>query len=98
MSAGRGADPERKMEEGVSEGESSNRKEGLVLRNGERGGKREEQFPEKSPEIGFEAGRARKKWTTRGRKRACSLEKSSEIGCKMGKGKKKWTTQGKKRE
>jgi hypothetical protein len=41
MSAGRGADPEREMEEGVSDEESPNRKEGLVLRNGERGGKRE---------------------------------------------------------
>ena len=88
MRDGRGVDPERKMEEGVSEEESPNRKEGLVLQKGECGGKREGQFPEKSPEIGFEAGKARKKWTTRGRKRACSLEKSSEIGCKMGKGKK----------
>ena len=40
MRDGKGVDPERKMEEGASEGESPNRKDGLVLRNGQRGGKR----------------------------------------------------------
>ena len=37
---GRGVDSEVKMGEGVSEGESPNRKDGLVLRKGECGGKR----------------------------------------------------------
>ena len=41
MRDGRGVDPEVKMGEGASEGESPNRKDGLVLRNGECGGKRE---------------------------------------------------------
>ena len=48
MRDGRGVDSEVKMEEGLSEEESPNRKEeGLVLRKGERGGKREGLFPEK---------------------------------------------------
>ena len=61
MRDGRGVDPERKMEEGASEGESPNRKDGLVLQKGECGGEREGLFPEKSPEIGFEAGTIAKK-------------------------------------
>jgi len=60
MRDGRGVDPERKMEEGASEGESSNRKEGLVLRKGECGGKRVGRSLEKSPEIGFETGKSGK--------------------------------------
>ena len=60
MSAGKGADPERKMEEGVSEGESPNQKDCLVLRNGECGGKGGGRSLEKSPEIGFETGKGKK--------------------------------------
>ena len=45
---------------GGSEEESPNRKEGLVLRKGERGGKREERFLEKSPEIEFRMGKSAK--------------------------------------
>ena len=83
---------------GMSEEESPNRKDGLVLRKGECGGKRVGRSLEKSPDIGCKMGRARKKSTSQGKKRERFLEKSPEIGCKMGKGKKKWTTQGKKRE
>ena len=61
MRGGRGVDAEVKVEEGVSEEESPNRKEDLVLRKGERGGKREGQFLEKSPEIGFRMEKSKKK-------------------------------------
>ena len=60
MRDGRGVDPEVKMEEGASEGESPNRKEGLVLQKGERGGERVGRSLEKSPEIGFETGKSAK--------------------------------------
>ena len=61
MRDGRRADPERKMEEGVSEEESPNRKDGLVLRKGECGAKREGRSLEKSPEIGCKTGKGKKK-------------------------------------
>ena len=51
---------QEKVEEGVSEGESPNRKDGLVLRKGECGGKREGRSLEKVPEIGFETGKSGK--------------------------------------
>ena len=53
MRDGRGVDPKREMEEGVSEGEKG------------RGSS-----PKKLPEIGFETGKGKKKWTTQGKKRA----------------------------
>ena len=68
MRDGRGVDPERKVEEGVSEEESPNRKEGLVLRKEECEGKGRGEPSKKSPEIGFEAGRARKKMDYAGQK------------------------------
>ena len=61
MRDGKGVDAEVKMEEGMSEGESPNRKDGLVLQKGECGGKREGRSLEKSPEIGFETGKGKKK-------------------------------------
>ena len=61
MRDGRGVDPEVKMEEGASEGESPNRKEGLVLQKGERGGERVGRSLEKSPEIGCKMGTGKKK-------------------------------------
>ena len=33
-------------------------------------GKKREQFPEKTHEIGFKTGKGKKKWTTQGKKRA----------------------------
>ena len=82
---GRGVDPERKMEEGASEGESPNRKDGFAMRKGECGVKRVGRSLEKSPEIGFETGKGKKKWATQGKKRARSLEKSPGIGFETGK-------------
>ena len=56
------------MEEGMSEGESPNRKEGLVLQKKECGGKREGRSLEKLPEIGFETGEARERMDYAGQK------------------------------
>ena len=60
-------------------------------------GKKREQFPEKTHEIGFKTGKGKKKWTTQGKKREQFLEKTPEIGFETGKSKKNGVFGAKKR-
>ena len=58
---------------------------GRVRKKSTSQGKKREQFPEKTPEIGFETGKGKKKSTSQGKERARSLEKTPEIGFETGK-------------
>ena len=89
MRGGKRADPERKMGEGASEGESSNRKEGLVLRKGECGGKRVGRSLEKSPKIGCKMRKGKKKEHFAGQKTGAVPRKNVRNRVQNGEGQEK---------
>ena len=98
MRDGRGADSEVKMGEGVSEEESPSRKDGLVLRKGERGGKRVGRALEKIARNRVQNGEGQEKRALRRAKNGSSSpKKRPKLDAKRGQSRKKSTSWGKKR-
>ena len=89
MRDGRGVDPKREMEEGVSEGESPNWEEGLVMRKGGVRRKKGGAISRKIAEIGFKWGRSRKKSTSRGKKTGAVPRKIARNRVQNGEGQEK---------
>ena len=85
MRNGGGVDREIKVEQGVKNKGSTNRKSLHAVQKGECGGKSGKDFPKNRPKSDPERGKTRKKWASQGKKRGRFLEKVSEIESKTGK-------------
>ena len=88
MRGGEGVDREMKVVQGVKNEGARNEKAFTLCTKGSAKEKGRSDPSKKSLEIGFETGKSKKRWTSRGKKRARFLEKSPEIGFRMEKSKK----------
>ena len=84
MSAGRGVDPKREMEEGVSEGESPNRKEGLVLQKRSAEEKGRGDLSKNCLKSDLKRGRARKNGLRRAKNERDLSKNRPKSGSKRG--------------